>query len=89
MSKKKKEQPSEHCTLWPDKLGSMDYSQCCKRHDRRYENKRLSKYQADKLLYRCVRRKSNKLNAAVMFIGVTLFGHFSYYRAQFKTGVKP
>jgi len=66
-----------NCTLFPDGT----WSSCCARHDRRYENKRLTKYQADKLLYRCVAKK-NKLIASVMFLGVTLFGHYWYKKAN-------
>lgn len=58
------------------------WKECCDRHDRRYENKRLTKYQADKLLFRCVRKKSNVVVASIMFAGVTLLGHYSYYKAQ-------
>ena len=69
---------ANNCTLFPE----GNWTECCARHDRRYENKRLSKYQADKLLYRCVKRKSNIAVASIMFIGVTLFGHYNYWKAQ-------
>ncbi len=70
----------DNCTLYPEGT----WTECCARHDRRYENKRLSKWQADKLLYRCVKKKSSKVNAAIMWLGVTLFGWFAYYRATNK-----
>lgn len=57
------------------------WSGCCKRHDRRYANKRLTRYQADKLLYRCIKRKSNALVASIYFIGVRLFGWYYYDKA--------
>ena len=69
-----------YCTAYPEGT----WSSCCKLHDRRYLNKRLTKYQADKLLFRCVRRKSNIFNAAIMFIGVTVGGNWNYYKAQNK-----
>ena len=65
----------DYCTLWFE----GNWKVCCKRHDRRYKNKRISKYQADKLLFRCVKRKANSFMAALMFIGVSLFGWYSYY----------
>jgi len=68
---------SDGCTCWFD--GS--YVDVCNNHDKRYENKRISKWQADKLLFRGVRRKSNTLNAVVMWVGVTLFGWYPYYKA--------
>lgn len=73
----------DHCTLFPE----GNWGNCCKRHDRRYENNRITKYQADKLLFRCVKRKSNKFVAGIMFLGVSLFGQWNYYKAQ-KQGIK-
>lgn len=72
-------QPStdDNCTLWPEGT----WSECCALHDRRYENKRLTRYQADKLLFRCVNRKSNIKMAIVMFLGVRLFGWFFYNKS--------
>jgi len=71
----------DHCTFFPE--GNWGKT-CCRKHDKRYENKRLSKFQADILLYRCVRKKSNVVIASIMFTGVTLFGHYNYYKAQRK-----
>lgn len=64
----------DHCTLWFEGT----WSECCARHDRRYANKRLTRYQADILLYRCIKRKSNIVMASVMFVGVRLFGWSRY-----------
>ena len=63
------------CTLW----FKGTWNECCCWHDRRYANKRLTRYQADKLLYRCVKRKSNKIMASIMFVGVRLFGWYFYH----------
>jgi len=65
------------CTLYPD----GEWSSCCCMHDRRYENKRINRAQADELLYRCVLRKSNKINATIMWIGVRAFGWYFYSKA--------
>ena len=64
----------DHCTLWFEGT----WGECCKRHDRRYANQRLTRYQADILLYRCVKRKSNIGMASLMFVGVRLFGWSRY-----------
>lgn len=69
------ETEGKFCTCFWD--GS--WSLCCKRHDRRYENTRLTRKQADTLLYRCVRRK-NRFIAPIMYIGVRLFGKSRYER---------
>ena len=67
----------DNCTLFPEGT----WSHCCARHDRRYENTRISKLQADKLLFRCVKKES-LLIAIAMFSGVTLFGYYWYCKAQ-------
>lgn len=64
----------DNCTLFIE----GNWTECCARHDRRYANKRLTRYQADRLLYRCVSRKSNILIASIMFIGVRSFGWLFY-----------
>jgi hypothetical protein len=65
----------DYCSLWFEGT----WCKCCKLHDRRYANKRLTKLQADILLYRCVKRKSNRCMASLMFIGVSLGGWYAYY----------
>lgn len=69
---------TDHCTLFPEGT----WAGCCERHDRRYENKKITKYQADTLLFRCAKRRAGVVIAAVMFAGVTIFGHYSYNKAQ-------
>jgi hypothetical protein len=68
----------DYCTLWLE----GNWCKCCKRHDRRYTRKGLSKFQADKLLFRCVKRKAGWFMASLMFTGVTLFGWYPYFKAQ-------
>lgn len=65
------------CTLFPE----GNWWRCCKRHDRRYDNKRLTRWQADILLFRCVKRKSNVVLAALMWSGVRLGGWYYYNKA--------
>lgn len=64
---------TDGCTCWFD----GNWKHCCDFHDRRYANQRLTRYQADKLLYRCVAKKSKPM-ALIMFIGVRLFGWIRY-----------
>lgn len=71
----------QHCSCWFDSCWGV----CCKRHDRRYSDIRLSKKQADLMLFRCVRRRSNKLMASLMYIGVVIGGQSRYDAAQEET----
>jgi len=59
-----------------------NWGSCCKLHDRRYENKRLTRKQADELLYRCVVRKHSRFIATIMWLGVRMFGWYFYRRAN-------
>ena len=68
----------DNCTLFPDGT----WSECCARHDRRYENKRLTQWQADNLLYRCAKRKGNVLVGSIMRIGVFILGWYYYRKAN-------
>ena len=71
-----------HCTCFPDVVFGTDISGSCKYHDKRYESKRLTKYQADILLYRSVAKKGHPIVGAVMFIGVSILGHGRYRDAN-------
>lgn len=70
----------QHCSCWFDGT----WGECCAKHDKRYASKRLTKYQADILLFRCVRKTSNTFMAILMFMGVTILGHGRYRDAQLK-----
>ena len=65
---------ADNCTLWFE--GS--WAHCCAMHDRRYANKRLTRKQADELLFRCVKRKAGVVMAYTMYIGVRAFGWYFY-----------
>ena len=49
-----------HTTCFVDSCCGGNWGKCSKRHDRRYENKRLNRKQADVLFYRCVRRTTGR-----------------------------
>lgn len=74
------------CNWFPDSLFGVYIGDVCERHDRRYESTRLTKIQADKLLYREIRRKGLPNTARVMFIGVSVIGWVPYYYWWIKTG---
>ncbi|MDD3443204.1 MAG: hypothetical protein PHW89_08070 [Sulfurimonas denitrificans] len=67
----------DYCTLWFEGT----WTHCCAMHDRRYANKRLTRKQADELLFRCVKRQSNIIMAYVMYAGVRAFGWYYYDKA--------
>ncbi len=69
---------ADNCTFFPEGT----WSECCSFHDKRYSNTRIGKYQADILLFRCVKKRGNTVVASVMFIGVTVFGIYWYIKAQ-------
>ena len=71
-----------YATCWFDGCCGAYWGHCAKCHDRRYENKRLNRKQADELLYRCVLKKSNRINATIMWIGVRMFGWYFYKKAN-------
>lgn len=68
----------DHCTLWVEGT----WSHCCKRHDRRYSNNRISRLQADVLLFRCVSKAKDVIMASIMFAGVRMFGSYFYNKAN-------
>lgn len=68
----------DNCTLFFE----GNWSECCARHDKRYENKRLTRKQADRLLYRCVHKKSKKVVALIMYVGVRAFGWYFYRKVN-------
>ena len=68
---------TNNCTLFPEGA----WTTCCARHDRRYTSKRLTRLQADILLYRCVKRKGYPVIAILMFLGVRIVGKYYYAKA--------
>ena len=72
----------DHCTLFPDGLQGKDWSQCCATHDYSYEVG-APKREADVNLYNCIYDSTGfGWLAALMFIGVSIFGHFFYKRTK-------
>jgi hypothetical protein len=81
------------CTHWPEgtyvfglfKIKYNSWSSCCMRHDMGYDRliyPDLSRAQIDWLLFKCVKSKGHPVIAALMYIGVRLFGYYHFKRAK-------
>lgn len=66
------------CSCYIDACCGFNWKECCDRHDKRYANTRLTRYQADILLLRCIKKKSNTIHALLVFIAVRIFGWIRY-----------
>jgi len=71
--------PSDGCTFFPD----GNYVSCCEAHDAAY-GAGYNKWKADMDLRNCAMRCHKPILAWIMWIGVTLFGGYSYWKAQQK-----
>jgi hypothetical protein len=66
--------PQDYCTLFPDRLGHKDWSNCCKAHDAAYAGTG-ARLAADRELAACVAAETGWDGlAVVMFAGVATFG---------------
>lgn len=72
----------DYCTNFPDKILGKDYSFCCYIHDIQYNHKyaTMSRWQADKDLFKCVKKRRGLLVATMMWLGVRIFGGIYYKR---------
>lgn len=71
----------DHCTNWPDKVGSWDWGHCCQVHDLQYDLQ-VDKLTADWDLFICVADSSNVLLAGIMLLGVLALGSKYYMNAK-------
>ena len=62
---------ANNCTLFPEGT----WSDCCAKHDTAYLTKGGSRWDADKELNKCVKKKC-KVVAAVMWLGVRVAGWY-------------
>ena len=69
------------CTLWFDRLGDLDWRQCCDAHDLAYYQQ-ADKWEADVQLALCVADAGAPIIGIIMFVGVSLFGWIWYRRRQ-------
>ncbi|BAP94477.1 hypothetical protein [Aurantimonas phage AmM-1] len=72
----------DHCTLWPDRLGGIDWSACCKAHDGAYDlgGDAAARLAADLDLASCVAAVAGWPMATLMFFGVAIFGWLFWRR---------
>lgn len=64
----------DYCTMWPDRFGSVDWSDCCRAHDIAYATN-VVKNVADKALMQCVIETTHWYwLGGLMFLGVSFFG---------------
>ncbi len=63
---------SDGCTLAPD----FNFYACCVWHDYyyRHPNSPITRAQADKLLYHCIKKKSNRVVAGIYYAAVRSLG---------------
>lgn len=71
----------DHCTLWPDRIGSIDWSHCCAAHDLAYEFS-LGKFDSDVALAVCVTEVAGWPLGVVMFVGVSIGGWLFYRKRE-------
>ena len=64
------------CTCFFDKLFGKDWSECCKQHDNDYEllNKGDSTKPSDVKFLECLKKKTWKPVAYLMYVAVRIFG---------------
>ena len=75
-----------YTTCFVDRCCGWNIGPCSKRHDKRYENTRLTRLQADILYFRCVKRQVGKAwspifavaLASIMFIVLRALGWIRY-----------
>lgn len=65
------------CTFVPD----FDFGEtCCNRHDYHYRVHDVSRAQADRQLFRCIRQNGKPIIAGMYWVGVRIFGVFFWRR---------
>ena len=77
------------CTCWFDSFKKWDWKECCIKHDYMYINNKLhnrTKWEVDKELFKCVRKKTCLLFASVMWLGNATFSWVAWN--MYKNDVK-
>lgn len=60
------------CTCWFDSYKRWNWKECCNHHDNAYLNNKYhtrTKWEIDKALFQCVRKKTNWIWAGIMWLG--------------------
>lgn len=71
---------TDGCTASPD----LDFGICCKEHDMHYAMHDISKWEADKKLHDCMRKKGYVVLPLIYWSFVTCFGWFFWRKGKKK-----
>ena len=69
-----------HCTCFVDGLGKWRWGDCCAAHDIAYMAQEITRAEADRLLYECVKKSSHPVMAWIMWACVRIFGGMGWRR---------
>lgn len=70
---------SDGCTLSPD----FNFTECCEKHDYFYKRpKKISRWKADKLLFRCIRGKFGWIMAGMYWVPVRCVGWMMWQKKE-------
>ena len=71
-----------YCTCFWDKILNYVLIPCCKLHDFNYGKQHISRAEADKRLFNCLKKHSFFLLAGFMWLGVRTFGWYFWRKAR-------
>lgn len=71
-----------HSTCFIDKCCGKYWGQCAILHDFNYDKQKISRSEADKRFYKCLKKNSYKVIVMIMYIGVRLFGWYFWNKAK-------
>lgn len=74
----------QKCSCWFDSFSKWSWGDCCARHDVACASDRVDRLYADRLLFRCVKHRTNTVFATIMFIGVRIGALIKYDNTYFK-----
>ena len=71
-----------YCTCFWDKVLGFSLVPCCKLHDFNYAKQHISREEADKRLFKCLKKHSFFLLAGLMWSGVRIFGRYFWNKSK-------
>lgn len=71
---------TDGCSNSPD----FNFKDCCKTHDFHYRNFDITRFEADKELLKCIKKKGWKVLPYVYYYAVRLFGWMSWNKNKNK-----
>lgn len=75
------------CTCFVDSWFGTYIGECCAKHDAAYETQTNSKEVADRELYECIKSRTNRVLASVMWGAVRIGGYYTSWN-DIKKGKK-